>query len=130
MLFYTVDWLFYSIDHKQMIYIKFQVHKPYWCMNVQWEFKEIVTWNFLKITFTMYHNCCTYKIHSSACFWLKVVSQVEHTQEDCWCKFDWNSWEISDFEIHEEISDLWDKQTYVQIEYLSRGFTQAHKGLK
>ena len=25
----------HSIDHKQMICIKFQVHKPYWCMNVQ-----------------------------------------------------------------------------------------------
>ena len=44
----------HSIDHKQMICIKFQVHKPYWCMNVQWKFKEIVTWNFLKITFIMY----------------------------------------------------------------------------
>ena len=50
----------HSTDHKQMICIKFQVHKPYWCMNVQWKFKEIVTWNFLKITFIMYHNCCTY----------------------------------------------------------------------
>ena len=33
-------------------------------------------------------------------------------------------------EIYEEISYLRDKQLYVQIEYLSRGFTQAHKGLK
>ena len=44
----------HSIDHKQMICLKFQIHKPYWCMNVQWKFKEIVTWNFLKITFIMY----------------------------------------------------------------------------
>ena len=60
----------HSIDHKQMICIKFQVYKPYWCMNVQWKFKEIMTWNFFKITFIMFHNCCTYLLNTFKCLLL------------------------------------------------------------
>ena len=33
-------------------------------------------------------------------------------------------------EIHEEISELSDKQMYVQIEYLFQGFMQAYEDLK
>ena len=53
--FANVLWLLVTV-----LIVKFQIHKPYWCVNLQWKFKEIVTWNLLKITFIMYHNCCTY----------------------------------------------------------------------
>ena len=53
--FANVLWLLVTV-----LIVKFQIHKPYWCVNLQWKFKEIVTWNFLKITFIMYHNCSTY----------------------------------------------------------------------
>ena len=43
----------HNMDHRQMICIKFQIHKLYWCMNLHRKFKEIVTWNFFKITFIM-----------------------------------------------------------------------------
>ena len=45
----------HNMNHKQMISIKFQIHKLYWCMNLQWKFKEIVMQNFFKLTFFMYH---------------------------------------------------------------------------
>ena len=39
----------HNVEPKQMIYIKFQVHKLCWCINLQWKFKKNVTCQFCTI---------------------------------------------------------------------------------